>query len=81
MSSFSPFSKEELLPQAEMLEIKKRKGSLFIGLPKEGNPTLVRAGGVRRDDGISTRVSSVNPVGHLGFHQDPKVRTYALHRP
>ena len=35
MSSFSPFSKEELLPQAEMLEIKKRKGSLFIGLPKE----------------------------------------------
>lgn len=35
MSSFSPFSKEELLPQAEMLEIKKRKGELFIGLPKE----------------------------------------------
>ena len=35
MSSFSPFSKEELLPQTEMLEIKKRKGELFIGLPKE----------------------------------------------
>ncbi len=35
MSPFSPFSKEELLPQAEMLEIKKRKGELFIGLPKE----------------------------------------------
>lgn len=35
MSQFSPFSKEELLPQAEMLEIKKRKGELFIGLPKE----------------------------------------------
>jgi alanine dehydrogenase len=35
MSSFSPFSKEELLPQAEMLEIKKKKGELFIGLPKE----------------------------------------------
>lgn len=35
MSSFSPFSKEELLPQAEMLEIKKEKGELFIGLPKE----------------------------------------------
>ena len=35
MSSFSPFSKEELLPQEEMLEIKKRKGELFIGLPKE----------------------------------------------
>ena len=35
MSSFSPFSKEELLPQAEMLEIKKQKGELFIGLPKE----------------------------------------------
>lgn len=35
MSQFSPFSKEELLPQVEMLEIKKRKGELFIGLPKE----------------------------------------------
>ena len=32
---FSPFSKEELLPKPEMLEIKKRKGELFIGLPKE----------------------------------------------
>ena len=27
MSQFSPFSKEELLPQAEMLEIKKQKVS------------------------------------------------------
>ena len=35
MSQFSPFSKEELLPQAEMLEVKKKKGELFIGLPKE----------------------------------------------
>ena len=35
MGSFSPFSKEELLPQAETLEIKKKKGELFIGLPKE----------------------------------------------
>ncbi len=35
MSPFSPFSKEELLPQEEMLEIKKQKGELFIGLPKE----------------------------------------------
>jgi len=35
MSSFSPFSKEELLPQEEMLEIKRQKGELFIGLPKE----------------------------------------------
>ncbi len=35
MSSFSPFSKEELLPQTEMLEVKKQKGKLFIGLPKE----------------------------------------------
>ena len=35
MSSFSPFSKEELLPQEEMLEIKKQKGELFIGIPKE----------------------------------------------
>ena len=35
MSSFSPFSKEELLPQEEMLEIQKQKGDLFIGVPKE----------------------------------------------
>ncbi len=35
MSQFSPFSKEELLPQTEMLEVKKKKGELFIGLPKE----------------------------------------------
>ena len=35
MSPFSPFSKEELIPQEEMLEIKKQKGDLFIGLPKE----------------------------------------------
>lgn len=35
MSHFSPFSKEDLLPQEEKLEIKKRKGELFIGLPKE----------------------------------------------
>jgi alanine dehydrogenase len=35
MSQFSPFSKEELLPQTEMLEIKKSKGELFIGIPKE----------------------------------------------
>ena len=37
MSPFSPFSKEELIPQEEMLEIKKQKGELFIGLPKETN--------------------------------------------
>jgi len=32
---FSPFSKEELLPKPEMLEILKQKGSLKIGIPKE----------------------------------------------
>jgi hypothetical protein len=53
----------------------------FVGLPEEGNPTLVRAGGVRRDDRISTQISSVNSVCHLDFHQDPEVSTYALHRP
>ncbi|PHR69430.1 MAG: alanine dehydrogenase [Lutibacter sp.] len=33
--STSPFSKEQLMPQAEMLEIKKQKGELLIGIPKE----------------------------------------------
>ena len=33
--SMSPFSKAELLPQEETLEILKRKGELFIGIPKE----------------------------------------------
>ncbi|MEL7270737.1 MAG: alanine dehydrogenase [Bacteroidota bacterium] len=31
----SPFSKQQLLPQEETLEILKQKGELFIGLPKE----------------------------------------------
>lgn len=31
----SPFSKQQLLPQEEMLEIAKSKGELFIGIPKE----------------------------------------------
>jgi len=31
----SPFSKEELLPLPEMLEIKKQKDELHIGIPKE----------------------------------------------
>ncbi len=31
----SPFSKQELLPQEETLEIKKQKGKLVIGIPKE----------------------------------------------
>lgn len=35
MSSLSPFTKEQLMPQPEMLEITKQKGELFIGLPKE----------------------------------------------
>ncbi len=32
---YSPFSKQQLLPQEEMLEVLKRKGELFIGIPKE----------------------------------------------
>jgi len=32
---FSPFSKEELLPKPEMLEVLKKKGNLTIGMPKE----------------------------------------------
>ena len=31
----SPFSKHELIPQEETLEITKQKGSLIIGIPKE----------------------------------------------
>lgn len=31
----SPFSKQQLIPQEEMLEVFKRKGELFIGIPKE----------------------------------------------
>jgi alanine dehydrogenase len=33
--SFSPFSKFELMPQEEKLEVSKHKSELFIGLPKE----------------------------------------------
>ena len=35
MSSYSPFSKIQLLPQEEKLEIARRKSDLFIGIPKE----------------------------------------------
>ncbi|WP_461534052.1 alanine dehydrogenase [Sinomicrobium sp.] len=31
----SPFTKQQLLPQEEMLEVLKQKGNLFIGIPKE----------------------------------------------
>jgi len=31
----SPFTKAQLLPQEEMLEVLKHKGNLFIGIPKE----------------------------------------------
>ncbi len=33
--SLSPFTKEQLLPQEETLEVLKRKGNLYIGIPKE----------------------------------------------
>tara|TARA_R110002049_G_scaffold87533_3_gene221950 strand:+ start:3199 stop:4398 length:1200 start_codon:yes stop_codon:yes gene_type:complete len=33
--SLSPFTKQQLLPQEETLEIFKRKGELYIGIPKE----------------------------------------------
>ena len=32
---YSPFSKEQIMPKPEMLEIKKQKGELIIGVPKE----------------------------------------------
>ncbi len=31
----SPFTKEQLLPQEEMIEVAPKKGKLFIGIPKE----------------------------------------------
>lgn len=31
----TPFSKRELMPQAEMLEVKRKKGKLVIGIPRE----------------------------------------------
>jgi alanine dehydrogenase len=34
-SQLSPFSREELMPQPEMLEVRKNKNQLYIGLPKE----------------------------------------------
>lgn len=35
LSSKSPFTRDELLPQEEMLELARKKGSLYIGMPKE----------------------------------------------
>jgi len=33
--SITPFSKAQLLPQEETLEVLKHKSQLFIGIPKE----------------------------------------------
>jgi alanine dehydrogenase len=33
--SLSPFTRQQLLPQEEMLEVLRKKGELFIGIPKE----------------------------------------------
>jgi alanine dehydrogenase len=33
--SLSPFTKDQLLPQEEKLEVKRHKSELFIGIPKE----------------------------------------------
>lgn len=35
--SISPFSEKELLPKPEMLEVKRKKGKLQIGIPKENH--------------------------------------------
>ena len=35
MASFSPFSKMQLMPQEEKLEVARHKSELFIGIPKE----------------------------------------------
>jgi alanine dehydrogenase len=37
MSIYSPFSKSQLLPQEEKLEIARHKSALFIGIPKENS--------------------------------------------
>ena len=34
-TSSSPFTKEMLLPQEECLEVEKKRGELFIGIPRE----------------------------------------------
>ena len=33
--AITPFTKEQLLPQEEKLEVSKRKSELFIGVPSE----------------------------------------------
>jgi alanine dehydrogenase len=35
MSSLTPFTKQQLLPQEETLEVGKQRSNLFIGIPKE----------------------------------------------
>jgi len=37
MSAFSPFSKEELIPQTEMLEIKKTKREVIYRAPQRNS--------------------------------------------
>ena len=37
MSSFTPFTKQQLMPQEEKLEVANQKSDLFIGIPKESS--------------------------------------------
>ena len=80
MSSFSPFSREELLPQEEKLEIKKSKGRLFIGLPKETHyeekrvcltPDAVAA---LTANGHSIVIETLHVI--LQFHTLPRIAKY-----
>lgn len=58
--SFTPFSQSELIPQEEKLEIFRRKGNLFIGIPKETYFQEKRV--CLTPDAVSALVSNGNKV-------------------
>jgi len=58
--SLSPFTKEQLLPQEEKLEVLKRKGKLYIGIPKETSFQEKRV--CLTPDAVSTLVSNGHKV-------------------
>ncbi len=58
--TISPFSKEQLLPQEETLELTRKKGDLFIGIPKETSYQEKRV--CLTPDAVATLISQGNRI-------------------
>jgi hypothetical protein len=53
----------------------------FVRSLEEGDPSLSDADGVRSEDTVITRKSSINAARDFRFHQDPKINFHRRHCP